>query len=176
MGEANSRKIKEIQSAKFYGNWFLNVFMKGKAVMEISPEGIFRNYPRKSIFIPWIEVITIFDDWYSIPNSMSSRDIIGITVTTQYAKNNYKKFYTIKQIIRKSTPFKFSDGLSGTSGNSKKSHNFDDERVVIFLNPNLLRHKGKGLFKNLEFNLEISKLGYTYKNRYNKNWIDFWKL
>ena len=88
MGEAKNRKIFKIQNENYYGNFLLNLFMRGKPVIEISPEGVRRNYSRKTIFIPWTEIVTIFDDFILVPKSFSDHDVIGITVTNQYAIDN----------------------------------------------------------------------------------------
>jgi hypothetical protein len=52
MGQAKNRKIFKIQDEKYYGNLLINLFMRGKTVIEISPEGAKRNYSRKTIFVP----------------------------------------------------------------------------------------------------------------------------
>ncbi|EGO8250800.1 hypothetical protein P0E55_03935 [Enterococcus faecalis] len=164
MGEAKNRKIFKIQNENYYGNFLLNLFMRGKPVIEISPEGVRRNYSRKTIFIPWTEIVTIFDDFIPVPKSFSDHDVIGITVTNQYAIDNYQKFFSIKEVIRKEKPSRFSDGLSKTTGNIKIKHDFENEKVILCIYyKQHLKNKGKGLFTSLESNLEISKLGYSYK-------------
>ncbi|EGO7986458.1 hypothetical protein FEW53_002600 [Enterococcus faecalis] len=167
MGEAKNRKIFKIQNEKYYGNFLLNLLMRGKPVIEISPEGVKRNYSQKTnIFVPWTEIVTIFDE-YAVPHgyhSISNLYVLGITVTTQYAIDNYQKFFSIKEVIRKEKPSRFSDGLSKTTGNIKIKHDFENEKVILCIYyKQHLKNKGKGLFTSLESNLEISKLGYSYK-------------
>ncbi|EGO2596446.1 hypothetical protein ACQUMI_001861 [Enterococcus faecalis] len=164
MGEAKNRKIFKIQNEKYYGNFLLNLLMREKPVIELSPEGVRRNYLRKTIFVPWTEIVTIFDDFISVPMSFSDHNVIGITVTNQYAIDNYQKFFSIKEVIRKEKPSRFSDGLSKTTGNIKIKHDFENEKVILCIYyKQHLKNKGKGLFTSLESNLEISKLGYSYK-------------
>lgn len=166
MGEAKNRKIFKIQNEKYYGNFLLNLFMRGKPAIELPPEGVKRNYSRKTIFVPWPEIVTIFDEC-AVPHSyhgISNSYVIGITVTNEYAIVNYQKFFSIKEIIRKKKPFRFSDGLSNTTGSTKIKHNFENEKVILCIYyKQQLKNKGKGLFTSLESNLEISKLGYSYR-------------
>lgn len=163
MGEAKNRKIFKIQNKKYDGSLLLNLLMREKPIIEISPEGVRRNYSRNTIFVPWTEIVTIFDDFISVPMSFSNHDVIGITVTKQYALDNYQRFFSIKEVIRKKKPSRFSDGLSNTTGNIKIKHNFENEKVVLYIYKQQLKNKGKDLFTSLESDLEISKLGYSYR-------------
>lgn len=165
MGEARNRKLTEIYAKNFYGNFMVNLIMKGKPIIQILPDGVIRNFPKKKIFVPWFEILTIFDESVSIPGSLSFQHIIGITVSNKYAKLNYKNTFSLKKIIRKSKPFKFSDGVSRTNGNIKLNHDFSDEKVVIFIDRKQLQSKGKDLFSILESNLEVVKTGYTYRKK-----------
>ncbi|BDH63944.1 hypothetical protein MTP05_01290 [Enterococcus sp. PLM3] len=36
----------------YYSIFLLNLFMRGKPMIEISPEGVKRNYSRKAILVP----------------------------------------------------------------------------------------------------------------------------
>ncbi|MBM7689223.1 hypothetical protein BCR24_10715 [Enterococcus ureilyticus] len=163
MGEARNRKITELYTKNFYGNFVINLILKGKPIIQILPDGVVSNFSRKTIFVPWSEILTIFDENVSIPGSLSSQYIIGITVSNKYAKLNYKNALPIKKIIRQSKPFRFSDGISGTKGNIKLNHDFSNEKVVLYINRKQLRNKGKDLFSILKSNLEVIKTGYTYK-------------
>jgi hypothetical protein len=102
--------------------------------------------------------VTIFDEYILMPHSFSDQNVIGITVTKQYAIDNYQKFFSIKEVIQKKKPFRFSDGLS----NTKIKHNFENVIPCIYYKQQL-KNKGKGLFTSLESNLEISRSGYSYK-------------
>ncbi|OTN87595.1 hypothetical protein A5819_000041 [Enterococcus sp. 7E2_DIV0204] len=164
MGEARNRKITEIYTKNFYGNFIINLIMKGKPIIQILPDGVVRNFSRNKIFVPWSEISTIFDESVSIPGSLSFLHILGITVSNNYAKLNYKSTFPIKKIIRQSKPVRFSDGISRTKGNIKLNHDFSNEKVVLYIDRKMLKNRGKDLFSILESNLEIIKTGYTYRN------------
>lgn len=143
MGEARNRRITEIYPRNFYGKGITNFIRKGRPIIQISPEGVTRNYPKKQIFVPWTEISTIFNESLSIPGSICFNYVIGITVSDQYAKRNYENTFSIKKIIRKSEPFTFSDGISGTTGTIRLNHNFNNEKVVLYINHKELKHDGK---------------------------------
>ncbi|MGX7264027.1 hypothetical protein [Enterococcus crotali] len=165
MGEARNRKITEIYTKNFYGNFIINFIMKGKPIIQILPDGVIRNFSRKQIFVPWSEIATIFDESVSIPGTLSFQYILGITVSSKYAKLNYKNTFSIKKIIRQSKPFRFSDGISRVKGNIELNHDFSNEKVVLYINRKQLQNKGEGLFRILKSNLEVIKTGYTYRNK-----------
>ena len=64
--------------------------MRGKPIIQILPDGVVKNFPRKQIFVPWSEILTIFDERVSVQGSPSFLFILVITVSNKYSKRNYK--------------------------------------------------------------------------------------
>ncbi|MBS7577163.1 MULTISPECIES: hypothetical protein [unclassified Enterococcus] len=158
MGES-----KEIQVQNFYGKFLLNLLMKGKPLIQITPEGVKRNFLKKSVSIPWSEIKTVFEDWKIVPNSFTDYYIIGITTTNQYAFQHYKKIFSVKQLIRKNKPYRYSRGILNNFNESEKIiQNLQKEKIVIYIYRNQLKKNGKDLFSILQKNFEITKTGFTY--------------